>query len=193
MLKKLNWAERLCVGYALLMLVVGIQQIIIKAPLLETLAAFSGIPLGLIPLWIQRYFKKPFEPILIFWYLAFLLGAQYFGTVLHFYRMFFWDMLMHGLAGVLLGFGGIYLLEVITKKETLAQLSSAHVFWFVKGFGVFGGVMWEVYEFLGDEIFQTTMQGGGNRDTMTDLCCDIIGSYIVAYWYTQKHKRRYGR
>ncbi|MGM9985688.1 MAG: hypothetical protein ACI35O_00490 [Bacillaceae bacterium] len=190
MLKKMTWGERLSVLYAIFMM--GIACLLImngEKPFKITVAILS-IPTAFVPLLVQKMWKKKFDSTLLIWYIIFLFGSQFLGTVMRFYKLVYWDMLMHALAGVLLGFVGIELLKRITTPDLLSQLSSAHVFWFVKGVGVFGGAMWEVYEFTTDQLLGTTMQGKGNPDTMTDLIFDLLGSYLVARWYAKKHEKQ---
>jgi len=41
------------------------------------------------------------------------------------------------------------------------------------------GALWEIYEFVADEVFATNLQHG-NTDTMVDLIIDLVGAVIVA-------------
>jgi hypothetical protein len=43
-------------------------------------------------------------------------------------------------------------------------------------------VLWEIYEFLGDQFFTHTMQRGGNTDTMLDLLFGMLGSILIAIY-----------
>lgn len=157
----------------------------------NAIVAFAGVLCGLAPLLFQWKWKTKFETSLMVSYILFCFGSQYLGSIRKWYSLGYWDMLMHLIAGILLGFIGVRVLQAITKETVLSQLSGQHVFWFVKGFGVFWGAVWEVYEFTGDQLFGTTMQGNGNTDTMTDLICDLVGSMLVAIWYKKKHMKKY--
>ncbi len=59
------------------------------------------------------------------------------------------------------------------------------VFIFVLSFAALCGVIWEIYEFTIDTLFNLDMQGVeccGVTDTMVDLIADLIGS-IISYFF----------
>ena len=58
-------------------------------------------------------------------------------------------------------------------------------------FGVAAGAVWEIFEFVVDQLFNTNMQKNGLVDTMWDLIVDSIGALItslVGYYYIKGKK-----
>ncbi len=60
------------------------------------------------------------------------------------------------------------------------------IVWFAFCFGMTIGVLWEVFEFVIDQIFATNMQKSGLVDTMYDLIVDALGAALgsmAGYFY----------
>ncbi|WP_059104934.1 hypothetical protein [Shouchella shacheensis] len=148
----------------------------------KALVAFGGVLCGAIPLLLALFTKLQFNLPLIISYLLFLLGSQYFGSILGWYGNGWWDTFIHFISGALIAFVGIALYERLVHREARNHISPWLVFLFVLSFAVFGGVLWEIYEFSGDQFFDLTLQGGGNEDTMIDLIADTLGGLVVAIW-----------
>ncbi len=71
------------------------------------------------------------------------------------------------------------------RKDTSSWIISI----FVLSLSVLASVLWEIYEFAGDQTFTHIMQLGGNKDTMYDLLCGFSGGLLIAiYAYFRKHK-----
>lgn len=121
---------------------------------------------------------------------SFLTGSQYFGSIRGWYGLGWWDTFLHFVSGLLLGFAAIALYERLVHRDAGKAISAWFVFLFVLGFAALGGVMWEIYEFSGDQFFGTTLQGGGNKDTMTDLIADVLGGLVVATGSGIRTKRK---
>ncbi|OCA84447.1 hypothetical protein A8F94_17260 [Bacillus sp. FJAT-27225] len=144
--------------------------------------AAAGVGCGLVPLILGIFTKWKFNTPLVVSYLVFLVCSQYLGSIKGWYGLGWWDTLLHGLSGALLGFTGIALYERLVHRGAGTQISAWFVFLFVFSFAVFGGVVWEIYEFASDQLLGMTLQGGGNKDTMTDLIADSMGGLAVAIW-----------
>ncbi|MBH0167979.1 hypothetical protein [Fictibacillus sp. 18YEL24] len=142
--------------------------------------AFGGIFCGLIPLGLILFTKIKFNMPIMISYFAFLFASQYLGSILDFYRFGWWDTFLHLLSGALLAFVAIALYERMTHQKARKEISYWLVFLFVLAFSVFGGVVWEIYEFSMDQFFGMTLQGGGNFDTMVDLLADTAGAIVIA-------------
>ncbi|MFZ2464830.1 MAG: hypothetical protein WAW77_14675 [Caldibacillus thermoamylovorans] len=95
---------------------------------------------------------------------------------------------MHLISGILIAFFGFDLYKRLLRKDNISHLSPWFVSLFILSFAVFGGVLWEIYEFTMDNLFEMGLQGGGNRDTMTDLITDSLGGLIIAIWSFFKTK-----
>ncbi|MFC3884808.1 hypothetical protein ACFOU2_15565 [Bacillus songklensis] len=155
------------------------------------LIAIGGIICGAVPLILVRFTKIKFNMPIMLSYLAFIFGSQFLGSILGFYGLGWWDTFLHFLSGALLGFVAIALFERMTHKQARHDISCWLVFLFVLSFAVLGGVLWEIYEFSGDQFFDMTMQGGGNTDTMIDLTADAAGGLVIAISAAIRTKRKF--
>lgn len=137
-------------------------------------------------------------------YMLFLWAAIFLGEfALLYYRVPFWDTLMHFFSAVLLTLLGLSLPTLITGEEISPLLCTI----LAVGFSVTVGVLWEVYEFSFDGILGLNMQKFATltrsglasltgraalTDTMTDLIVDLIGSLVpsvAAGIYIRKNGR----
>lgn len=144
--------------------------------------AIGGIVCGAIPLFLALFTKLQFNLPIVLSYLIFLVGSQYFGSILGWYGLGWWDTFMHLVSGAILAFSGIALYERLIHRSAGDEISPWFVFLFTLSFAALGGVLWEVYEFSSDQFFGMTLQGGGNTDTMTDLIADTVGGLVIAVW-----------
>lgn len=143
--------------------------------------------------------------ILLFVLGLFVLAAVLLGEFLNMYNsVWWWDDMLHGLSGTILGFIGLLAIYFFNSRYNMA-ISPLLVAVFVFCFAITVGVLWEIYEFLIDMWFQASMQrwnsppnsiiigqsyqGIGLRDTMSDLMIACVGALIatgfsyVAYKY----------
>jgi hypothetical protein len=144
--------------------------------------AIGGVVCGAIPLLLALFTKLQFNLPIVISYLIFLVGSQYLGSILGWYRLGWWDTFMHLVSGAILAFSGIALYERLIHRNGGDEISPWFVFLFTLSFAALGGVVWEIYEFSCDQFFGMTLQGGGNKDTMTDLVADIVGGLIIAVY-----------
>ncbi len=149
----------------------------------------AGIVLGLIPIIIERVSSFRFKIPVVLAYYAFLFSALYLGSVRHFYSLGWWDVFLHLLSGVLIGFAAFGLLERMILPEAARAIARMLVFLFVLAVAALGGVFWEIYEFSADHLIGTTTQGGGNPDTMIDLIADTTGGLAAAAISTIRWKQ----
>lgn len=114
--------------------------------------------------------------------LIFLFGAQFLGEIFDYYeRFWWWDLLLHGWSGVLLGLVGFLLVYILNEASDVGVVMSPFfVAFFAFCFAVTCGVVWEVFEYLMDIIFGTDMQKSGLQDTMGDLIIDTAGALIIS-------------
>ncbi len=114
--------------------------------------------------------------------LIFIFGAQFLGEIFDFYeRFWWWDLVLHGWSGILLGTIGFLLVFILNEASGVRiVMSPFFVAFFALCFAVTCGVVWEVFEYLMDVIFGTNMQKSGLHDTMGDLIIDSAGALIVA-------------
>jgi hypothetical protein len=148
----------------------------------KSTVAIGGIVCGAVPLLLALFTKLQFNLPLVLSYLIFLVGSQYFGSIRGWYGLGWWDTFLHLVSGAILAFAGIALYERLIHRNAGNEISPWFVFWFTLSFAALGGVLWEIYEFSADQFFNMTLQGGGNKDTMTDLIADTVGGLIIAVW-----------
>jgi len=177
----------LCVLYVGFMAFVAIH-LFLKNNNFDTLIALGGVASGLVPLLLILLTKFELSLPIIIFYLLFLFGSQFLGSLQGFYRNGWWDSFMHLLSGILIAFIGFDLYKRLLRKDNISQLSPWFVSLFILSFAVFGGVIWEIYEFTMDQLFDMGLQSGGNYDTMTDLISDSLGGFIIAIWSFFKTK-----
>lgn len=130
----------------------------------------------------MKYHKTP---IILLALLIVLWGLNYLAGVFDLYYMFNWyDMMMHTLGGVILG-----LIMVVLLRRTVwfQGLSVRQKVMMVIGFGIVGGIFWEVFEYVQDVYLHTHMQISMG-DTLSDIFCDTFGAGIVAIVYRWRGK-----
>lgn len=137
----------------------------------------------------------------------FVVAAILLGEVLKAYdAMWWWDDMLHGVSGVLLGLVGLLSVYALNARHGM-KISPLLIAVFVFCFAMAVSVLWELFEFGMDYFFATTMQqwnmsshaivigkdyqGIGLRDTMGDFILTFIGAFGVAVfsYFTYKNKR----
>ncbi|MBM7691089.1 hypothetical protein JOC77_000494 [Peribacillus deserti] len=175
--------------YVIFMAVLSIYFYTAGASFKAAVAA-GGIICGAIPLLLALFTKLTFNVPLTFSYLIFLFASQYLGSIRGWYGLGWWDTFLHAISGALLGFTGVALYERLSYRSAGNMISPWFVFLFTFSFAVLGGVLWEFYEFASDQLFNMTLQGGGNKDTMSDLISDGLGGLAVAVWSGIRTKQK---
>ena len=121
--------------------------------------------------------------------ILFIFAALFLGEVQHFYvRLWWWDILLHSLSGITLGFVGFLILYVLDRGGRI-DTSPFLIAVFSFCFAVAIGSVWEIFEFGMDQIFGLNMQKSGLVDTMWDLIVDSLGALIASftgYFYMRK-------
>ncbi len=166
--------------------------------------SFLTLLLTFFPKIIEKSYKieLPYEFQIVI--VLFAYGGVFLGGVGEFYlKYWWWDSLLHFLAGIGLGFAGFLILYVLYKNGRLIA-SPGMIAVFAFCFGLSLGALWEIFEFLVDSFLGEDMQRSRNlcsyyeklcdtrlglMDTMIDLILDAIGSLIAAlagYFYLIK-------
>ena len=71
------------------------------------------------------------------------------------------------------------------NKDLRLYLDAKFIFLYIISFVALCGVLWEIYEFTADTIFNLDMQGvsfTGVTDTMEDFIADLVGGIIPALY-----------
>jgi len=107
----------------------------------------------------------------------FIFAGVFLGSVCRFYYQFWWlDGTLHGFRGFLLGFTGFIVLFMMYRDEIKSSMRLSFIVIFMFSFSASFSVLWEIFEFTMDSLFNTSMQIFGLKDTMWDMIADSIGS-----------------
>lgn len=154
----------------------------------------AGGALVLIATFLADYINKKHHKInslitaMIYIYCLFSLVM---GNMWDFYdKLEWWDLLMHVLSGVILGIIGNIMIE---KRARECHLPPMIRFLFILGVACIGGVVWEIYEFVIDYLFNLDTQFVkmyGISDTMWDLILDFIGGAGIGIFFLIHSKKK---
>ncbi len=134
------------------------------------------------------------------------------GDVFDFYKKIpVWDSILHAFSGIILAYVGFVLIDYFVKRDSI-NLSMGHMYICVSVvlFSLALGAIWEIGEYLVDDIFGTnnqqymkstrgTLYGKEDEpllghealnDTMKDLILDLAGASIVGVVEYLKEDRR---
>lgn len=164
-----------------------------------------------IPSMLNRVVNIKVPAALDIMFVAFCFCSLILGDVADFYGKFeWWDNLQHGLSGVLLGIVAYDIINVFNRMEgNSLRFPPLMVFMWVVCFALSVGAVWEIIEFLIDDVFglnsQQYLVGSGTfdateplkghealRDTMSDLMLDLGGSVLIAligFFYLDRKKK----
>lgn len=134
--------------------------------------------------------------------ILFVFATLFLGEVRDYYeRIAWWDLALHGTAGLLLGLLGFLIVYVLNEsRHVQLQMRPLFVALFAFAFAIAIGTMWEIFEFAMDQAFGLTMQKpmhgdpSGLTDTMWDMIVNAAGAAIVslAGWrYIRRARRRH--
>jgi len=132
----------------------------------------------------------------------FAFAALFLGEVRGYYeRFWWWDEVLHGTAGLLLGLLGFLVVNALnTSRSVKLEMRLSFVALFAFLFSLSLGTIWEIFEFAMDEGFGLMMQkpmlgdSSGLSDTMWDLIVDALAAAIISFagWrYMKGSRRRY--
>lgn len=221
---KEKWSSRKVIGFVLMVtLWLSIAYTVIKiattpeevAPgevpradyVLMLLQCVLGLVVMSLPSILQRRFSLDIPNYMYVAYFVFLYCAIYLGEVHRFfYRIPFWDSLLHAFSGAMLGALGFALVSMLNDAETVhIHLSPGFVALFAFCFALAAGTVWEIYEFTGDSLLGLNMQKyrladgtllvgqAALADTMKDLVIDAVSALVVTlvgYFTTRKRKNK---
>ena len=119
----------------------------------------------------------------------FVFCAFYLGEIQDFYnKLWWWDMVLHTSAGLLMGILGFILVYVLNEsKRAHLNMTPGFIAFFAFTFGVTIGSIWEIFEFSMDQLMGANMQKpmlgdpSGLTDTMWDIIVNAIGAFTISF------------
>lgn len=116
----------------------------------------------------------------------FVYATLFLGEVQQFYYdVWWWDLMLHSGSAFAFGLLGLIVLMISLEKKVI-EAKPILLSLFAFSFALMVGVLWEIFEFAGDQLFGLDMQKDGLIDTMWDLIVDTIGAFVAAvvgYFY----------
>jgi len=111
----------------------------------------------------------------------FLYSAYALGELSQFYDKFWWwDLMLHSFSALVMGLSGFLMVYVFYLTNRI-HIRPVYVAFLSFSFAVTVGVVWEVFEFIMDQVFALNMQKSGLVDTMSDLIVDILGALVAGF------------
>lgn len=152
-----------------------------------------------IPVLVDRIVHVRVTRLMEILFVSFCFSSLILGDVVDFYGRFnWWDDLLHGISGMLLGIVGYSVINIFNKiGNNTIKFTPLFVSIWVVCFALALGSLWEIMEFVTDGLFglnsQQYLLGSGTfddteplvghealRDTMQDLMLDLLGSLVIA-------------
>ena len=167
-----------------MILVVGLVLLLFRRDWENVFLTVLVIALTWVPALLGRY-RIILPPEFQFIAVLFVFLSLFLGSVRDlYYRLWWWDIVLHTASGFLLGIVGFLALFLLNQTEKLPQgMKPEFLCFFAVTFAVFLGVLWEIFEYAVDRIAPSiNMQSTetGVVDTMHDLIVDTLGAVIVA-------------
>ena len=168
-------------------------------------SSFLTLILFLLPSFFSRRTNITIPTVFQIFLLLFIFASMYLGEIHRFFDKFsWWDTMLHSFSAMTLAYIGFLLIFTLNKDENMhLKLSPFFIALFSFCFAIMMGTMWEIFEYIGDSLFNVNMQKARNLadingimdsrlgviDTMKDLIVDTIGAFVVAiigYYYCKK-------
>ena len=191
--------ESICITLTLVIqsaLAIGLVLFVVQHDWENVLLTLLVIALTVIPAFVTRRYRVFVPPEFQLVAVAFAFLSLFLGSARDFYyRLWWWDMVLHAGSGFLLGIVGWIVLILLNQTDRLPRaIRPEFLCFFGVTFAVFVGVLWEMFEFAVDSIWpEVNMMSNetGAADTMHDLIVNTIGAIVVALmgWAYFKSKR----
>lgn len=187
------------VAIIMLIMTAELGLLVARARWMHVFLVLAVMALILIPVFFRRRLPVEVPSEIQVATALFIFATLFLGEVRDYYeRIWWWDLALHGTAGVLLGIIGFLIVYVLNENELVdVRMKPAFVALFAFFFALAIGTIWEIFEFGMDEIFGLTMQKptakdpSGLTDTMLDLIVDTLGAAAVCLigWRYLKRNR----
>lgn len=141
-------------------------------------------------------FGEKFPKILLLFLILFSL-AQIAATLFFLYwRIFWFDNVMHFFGGALIAMGAIWWAFYL-GSASLSQIRPPFLFTlvFILGFVALGGIIWEFYELIIDRLiadkdYIQLFGQGGLLDTLKDLLVNLVGGSAAGLVFLYERNKR---
>lgn len=147
--------------------------------------------LTFLPAIVERNLRITLPIEFEFIFVLFVYAANFMGEVHGYFTLhWWWDILLHSISGMNLGFIGFIILYLIYQRKQITSGPFLIVL-FSFSFALAIGTLWEIYEFAMDSMFGFNMQKSGLKDTMWDLIVDAGGALLaslIGYTYIKRGK-----
>lgn len=141
---------------------------------------------------LERIFKIHLSDLIHTIYFLFIFFYAYLGFIINFYGVFpHYDKIMHSGFGYIGSLFGLFIICQLTKID---KLNNTFILIFIFAISLMCGALWEIFEFLTDNVLKTNMQGPilntidglkirDVKDSMYDLICNLIGAIVFIVHY----------
>lgn len=179
-----NYYAKITLGLQALM-AVGLAVFLWRRDWENVFLTVIVIALAMFPAFLSRRYRIFVPPDFQLVAVGFVFLSLFLGSVGDFYYHFWWwDIVLHISSGFLLGIVGWITLFLLNQTDRLPQgIRPIFLCFFGVTFAVFLGVLWEIFEFIVDQLWPAAnMQSNetGVVDTMYDLIVNTVGASIVA-------------
>lgn len=151
-----------------------------RAEWLWAFACFFGFLLSISPVIIKRNIHFSVHWLIEF-LLVFAISLHIWGGVLHLYSLPYYDKIAHFLASAIVAFFALIAVYVIDVFSPRIHMDLVMMGFFIVIFTIAMGALWEIAEFVSDQIFS-----GGKplaqislQNTMWDLIADSIAGILM--------------
>lgn len=124
-----------------------------------------------IPFVVDKKFKINLPTLLEIIILLFIFSAEILGEIQNFYGIFkHWDTILHTLNGFLSAAIGLSLIDILNRSDRFhIQMTPIFVSFVAFCFSMTIGVLWEFFEFSGDQLLKMDMQKDRIVDTISTV------------------------
>lgn len=124
---------------------------------------------------------------------VFIYASLFLGEVGGYYQVYWWwDLMLHLASGFIAGIFGFVMVYVLNENDEIGMhMKPGFVAFFAFLFSLGLGVMWELFEYIMDEMLGMNMTKSGLDDTMQDLFVALIGALVmslIGYVYLKRKK-----
>ena len=151
---KAAWIKFIATALAVLFALFSVVYFAVLTEWDDMALSFLAIVYALAPVVIERLFRFRIQPVLYIFVITYticpLLGSSY----QLYLKLFWWDDMLHGFAGLVFAIFGAYLPKALGKKD--AGVALCAIMGFAFSLAIAG--LWEFVEFGLDSFFGTDMQ-----------------------------------